>query len=134
MPGGRPATLAANPAFGKAVVGAWYEVMAILASDTAEGAKARAMLGEASGTDQAGYESQLKGMKMFWTPADSLAFITSAEAFAAMDSVRRFSFAHGLLGEGADSADFIGISFLGVATNCIICSLKCAWLIDASDN
>lgn len=107
------ATLAANPAFGKAVVGAWYEVMGILASDTAEGAKARAMLGEASGTDQAGYESQLKGMKMFWTPADSLAFITSPEAFAAMDSVRRFSFAHGLLGEGADSADFIGISFPG---------------------
>ncbi len=103
-------TLADNPAFGKAVVGAWYEVMGILASDTEAGAKARAFLGEASGTDQAGYESQLKGMKMFWKPSDSLAFIESPEALSAMDSVRQFSFAHGLLGEGASSADFIGIS------------------------
>lgn len=103
-------TLADNPAFGKALVGAWYEVMAIIASDTAEGAKARTFLGEASGTDRAGYESQLKGMKMFWTPADSLAFIESQQAYNAMDSVRQFSFTHGLLGQGAANADFIGIS------------------------
>ena len=103
-------TLADNPAFGKAVVGAWYEVMGIIASDTEEGAKARAFLGKASGTDQAGYESQLKGMKMFWTPKDSLAFIESPEALSAMDSVRQFSFAHGLLGENAANADFIGIA------------------------
>jgi len=106
-------TLADNPDFGKAVVGAWYEVMAILESDTEEGAKARASLGQASGTDQAGYESQLKGMKMFWKPADSLAFINSDEAYQAMDSVRRFSFDHGLLGDGADSVDFIGIALPG---------------------
>ncbi|GLX11882.1 ABC transporter substrate-binding protein [Pseudomonas straminea] len=103
-------TLADNPAFGKAVVGAWYEVMGIIASDTEEGAKARAFLGKASGTDQAGYESQLKGMKMFWTPKDSLVFIESPEALSAMDSVRQFSFAHGLLGENAANADFIGIA------------------------
>jgi len=106
-------TLADNPDFGKAVVGAWYEVMAILESDTEEGAKARASLGQASGTDQAGYESQLKGMKMFWKPADSLAFINSDEAYQAMDSVRKFSFDHGLLGDGADSVDFIGIAMPG---------------------
>ena len=85
-------TLADNPDFGKALVGAWYEVMGILESDTEEGAKARAALGQASGTDQAGYESQLKGMKMFWTPTDSLTFIQSDEAYQAMDSVRQFSF------------------------------------------
>ena len=115
-------TLADNPAFGKAVVGAWYEVMGIIASDSEAGAKTRAFLGEASGTDQAGYESQLKGMKMFWTPKDSLAFIESPEALSAMDSVRQFSFAHGLLGEGAADADFIGIAMpkgklLGSADN-----------------
>jgi NitT/TauT family transport system substrate-binding protein len=106
-------TLADNPALGKALVGAWYEVMAILESDSEEGAKARAALGRASGTDQAGYEAQLEGMKMFWKPADSLAFITSDEARQAMDSVRRFSFDHGLLGEGADSVDFVGIAMPG---------------------
>lgn len=87
--------------------------MGILESDTEEGAKARAALGQASGTDQAGYESQLKGMKMFWKPADSLAFIESDEAYQAMDSVRQFSFDHGLLGDGADSVDFVGIAMPG---------------------
>ena len=53
------ATLKANPALGKALVGAWFEIMAIMESDSAEGAKMRALLGEASGTDQAGYEAQL---------------------------------------------------------------------------
>ncbi len=106
-------TLADNPDFGKALVGAWYEVMSILESDTEEGREARATLGQASGTDQAGYERQLEGMKMFWKPADSLAFIESDEAYQAMDSVRRFSFDHGLLGDGADSVDFIGISMPG---------------------
>lgn len=109
-------TLAENPALGKALVGAWYEVMGILASNTEEGARARAELGKASGTDQAGYEAQLKGMKMFWTPADSLTFIQSGEAAEAMDSVRNFSFEKGLLGEGASSADFIGIQLPGGKT------------------
>ena len=106
-------TLADNPDFGKALVGAWYEVMSILQSDTKEGQEARASLGLASGTDQAGYERQLEGMKMFWTPADSLAFIKSDEAYQAMDSVRQFSFDHGLLGDGADSVDFVGITMPG---------------------
>jgi NitT/TauT family transport system substrate-binding protein len=106
-------TLAANPAFGKAVVGAWYEVMAILASDTPEGAALRAELGAASGTDQAGYEAQLKGTHMLYTPAEAVSFISGEQAQEAMDSVRNFSFAHGLLGDGADSADFIGIAMPG---------------------
>lgn len=71
----------------------------------------RAFLGEASGTDQAGYEAQLAGMKMFWKPADAVSFVKSEQAFTAMEAVRQFSFGHGLLGEGATDADFVGISF-----------------------
>ncbi len=103
-------TLADNPAFGKAVTGAWYEVMAIMASDTPQGAELRAQLGTASGTDQAGYEAQLKGTHMFYQPAEAVAFISGEPAHEAMDSVRKFSFDHGLLGDGADSADFVGIA------------------------
>lgn len=73
----------------------------------------RAFLGEAAGTDLAGYEAQLAGMKMFWKAADAVAFTKSEQAFSAMDSVRQFSFQHGLLGEGAQSADFVGIAFPG---------------------
>ncbi|MEC7377654.1 MAG: putative urea ABC transporter substrate-binding protein, partial [Pseudomonadota bacterium] len=104
-------TLSANPALGKALVGAWYETMSILASDSEEGQEARAFLGELSGTDQAGYEAQLAGMKMFWEPQMSVDFINSNEALEAMDSVRQFSFDKGLLGQGAMSPDFVGIEF-----------------------
>ena len=104
-------TLKANPKFGKALVGAWFEMMTILESDSEAGNKMRAQLGKASGTDQAGYEAQLAGMKMFWQPAESVSFVKSKPAFAAMDAVRQFSFKHGLLGEGAKDADFIGITF-----------------------
>ncbi|MBN8239155.1 ABC transporter substrate-binding protein [Marinobacter hydrocarbonoclasticus] len=104
-------TLEDNPALGKALVGAWYEVMDVLKSDTEEGRKARAQLGEASGTDLAGYEAQLAATHMFWEPADAVAFINSDPAREAMDSVRKFSFDKGLLGQGAMSPDFVGIEF-----------------------
>lgn len=104
-------TLADNPKLGKALVGAWYETMSILESDSEAGAEARAFLGSISGTDQAGYEAQLAGMKMFWKPQMSIDFINSKDAFEAMDSVRQFSFEKGLLGQGAMSPDFVGIEF-----------------------
>lgn len=103
--------LADNPAFGKALVGAWYETMTLLQSDTPEGAEMRATLGEMTGTDQAGYEAQIAAMKMFWTPDLAVEFINSSDAFEAMDSVRQFSFDKGLLGQGAMSPDFVGIAF-----------------------
>lgn len=106
-------TLKANPALGKALVGAWYEMMADLGADTAKGREVRAYLGEASGTDREGYEAQLDGMKMFYTPDAAIDFISSDQAYEAMDSVRQFSFEKGLLGEGAASADFVGIEFPG---------------------
>ncbi|MDX1818622.1 MAG: putative urea ABC transporter substrate-binding protein [Marinobacter sp.] len=104
-------TLEDNPKLGKALVGAWYETMSILESDSKEGQEARAFLGKLSGTDQTGYEAQLAGMKMFWKPQMSVDFINSKEAHDAMDSVRQFSFDKGLLGQGAMSPDFVGIEF-----------------------
>jgi len=52
--------------------------------------------GRSLGTDQAGYEAQLGGMKMFWKPADAVAFNPSDGTVEAMDSVRDFSFEKGL--------------------------------------
>lgn len=100
-----------NPAFGKALVGAWYEVMEIISADTDEGRAARAQLGESSGTDLAGYDAQLAATRMFWQPAAAVEFINSDQAREAMDSVREFSFDKGLLGQGAMSPDFVGIEF-----------------------
>ena len=38
-------------------------------------------------------------------------FATVAQLRETMDSVRQFAFEHGLLGENASSADFVGIGF-----------------------
>ena len=109
-------TLNANPAFGKALVGAWYETMAVMARDDKAGREARAQMGEASGTDRAGYEAQLATTRMFFDPADAVSFTESADLVTTMDHVRRFSFEHGILGEGARSVDAVGIAFPGGRT------------------
>lgn len=114
--------LADNPDFGKALVGAWYEAMSIMSSDTPEGIAARTAMGLASGTDLAGFDAQLATTQMFYTPAEAVAFANSPELPTTMDYVRNFLFEHGILGVGAPNADFIGIAFadgtvLGDASN-----------------
>jgi NitT/TauT family transport system substrate-binding protein len=104
-------TLAANPAFGKALVGAWYEIMATMSGDDDAGKAAREAMANAAGTDLAGYESQLQTTQMFYQPAAAVEFANSPDLAKTMDYVRRFSFDHGLLGDGAPSPDIIGIAF-----------------------
>ncbi|WP_417308736.1 putative urea ABC transporter substrate-binding protein [Devosia sp.] len=101
--------LEANPDFGKALAGIWYETMDIMTADTPEGAEARAAMGAASGTDQAGFEAQLAATRLFADPADAVAFVDSPDLETTMDRVRTFLFDKGLLGSGAPSADVIGI-------------------------
>jgi NitT/TauT family transport system substrate-binding protein len=101
--------LAENPDFGKALAGIWYETVTIMVSDTPEGAAARAAMGAASGTDQAGFEAQLAATVLFADPNEAVAFATSPDLATTMDLVRTFLFDKGLLGMGAPSADVIGI-------------------------
>ncbi|ANX03157.1 putative urea ABC transporter substrate-binding protein [Immundisolibacter cernigliae] len=110
------ATLAANPALGKALTGAWYETLALMAAQDAAGKAAREAMAKASGTDLAGFESQLATTQMFYTPPEAVAFSRDPALLRTMDYVRTFSFAHGLLGEGARSADAVGIAFPGGKT------------------
>lgn len=110
-------TLKDNPALGKALTGAWYEIMAAMSADSAAGMAAREHMAKTSGTDLAGYEAQLAATKMFYSAKDAVAFATSAKLPATMTKVAEFSFAHGLLGEGAQSAEAIGMAFAkGVTT------------------
>jgi NitT/TauT family transport system substrate-binding protein len=102
--------LAANPAFGKALVGAWYETMALMSGTDEAASAARTAMAEASGTDLAGYDMQLASTKMFYQPADAVAFSQGPELVTTMDHVRQFSDGHGLLEGGLD---FVGIGFPG---------------------
>jgi NitT/TauT family transport system substrate-binding protein len=102
-----------NPDFGKALAGIWYDTMAVMTAQTPEGAAARAAMGAASGTDQAGFESQLAATKLFPTAAEAVTFTTSPDLKVTMEKVRTFLFDKGLLGSGAPSADVIGIELPG---------------------
>jgi NitT/TauT family transport system substrate-binding protein len=105
------ATLNANPKLGKALVGAWYETMAVMYKNDATAKAAQTAMAKASGTDLAGYTSQLATTRLFVTPADAYQFVTGDGVIKNMDLVRKFSFDHGILGQGASSVDTVGIQF-----------------------
>ncbi|HBO37628.1 MAG TPA: lipid kinase [Pasteurellaceae bacterium] len=102
-------TLKQHPALGKALVGAWYETMQIMASDSEQGKMARSIMAQAAGTDLASYENQLATTKMFYQAKEALDFMNDPRLITTMKNVAEFSFKHGLLGEGANDAGAIGI-------------------------
>lgn len=103
-------TLKANPALGKALVGAWYEIMGVMSASDKAATAAKTAMAVASGTDLAGFEAQLASTKMFYTPAAALELINSDALLKTMQKVAEFSFDHGLLGDGAPDAGFIGVA------------------------
>ncbi|MGK0248783.1 MAG: NitT/TauT family transport system substrate-binding protein [Oleispira sp.] len=102
-------TLQKNPKLGKALVGAWYEIMANMNGSDTVAMAAKESMAIASGTDLAGFEAQLASTEMFYTPATALELTNSMQLVNTMENVAKFSFKHGLLGDGAPDAGFIGI-------------------------
>ena len=102
-------TLDENPDFGKALTGAWYEIMATMGADDQSATEAKSFMADASGTDLAGFEAQLASTAMFYAPAEAVEFTNSEQLVTTMEYVAQFSFDHGLLGEGAPDAGFIGM-------------------------
>ncbi|MGR6871268.1 putative urea ABC transporter substrate-binding protein [Pseudomonas sp. HK3] len=98
-------TLEENPKLGKALTGAWYEIMDKMKSDKT----VREHMGKASGTDLAGFEAQLDSTKMFYDAKEAVEFVNSPALKNTMKYVAEFSFDHGLLGDGAPDAGVIGI-------------------------
>lgn len=102
-------TLKKNPALGKALVGAWYEIMGVMSASDKAATTAKTAMAVASGTDLAGFEAQLASTKMFYTPQSALDLVASDTLLKTMQKVAEFSFDHGLLGDGAPDAEFIGV-------------------------
>ncbi|XOV85717.1 MAG: putative urea ABC transporter substrate-binding protein [bacterium] len=107
----RTETAQADPRLGKALTGAWYETMALMAGDGAAAEAARTAMAEASGTDLAGYNAQLAATQMFYEPAPAVEFVRSSVVQDTMEKVAEFSFDHGLLGEGAPDSGVVGIAY-----------------------
>jgi NitT/TauT family transport system substrate-binding protein len=116
------AVLKENPDFAKALVGIWYETISKMTTAGADGTAAEEAMAKASGTDLAGFESQLASTHLFAKATDAEAFAASPAVGTTMNRVRNFLFEKSLLGKDAKSVDAIGIeladkSVLGSTSN-----------------
>ena len=110
------ATLEANPNLGKALAGIWYETMALMQRQDEEGKAARAAMAKLAGTTPEQFESQLATTFLYSDPKAAVAATASPALITTMTRVRDFSFSKGLFGQGASSADAVGMSFPGGKT------------------
>jgi len=104
-------TLQKNPALGKALTGAWFEVMQIMSKRGPSAEKALSNMAQAAGCSLMEYKNQVKTTAMFYSAQSALDFTQSKEIKDKMNFVREFCFAHGLLGENAASVDAVGIQY-----------------------
>ncbi len=102
-------TLAQNPNFGKALVGAWYETLAKMKGDSERAEHIRTMMAIAAETTLEGYDAQLEKTYLYYSPADAADFTTNPQLLDTMTHMAKFSYEHGLLGEGAPDAGVIGV-------------------------
>ncbi len=109
-------TLNADPRFGEALAGAWYEVMGMMSQRGPETDKVLTDMAKRSNCSLNEYKAQLRTTAMFWTAEAALEYTRSAEIQQKMDFVRNFCFKHGLLGENAKSVDVVGIRYPDGAT------------------
>jgi NitT/TauT family transport system substrate-binding protein len=110
------ATLKANPNLGKALAGIWYETIALMQRQDAQGKAARAAMAKLAGATPEVFESQLATTYLYADPKAAVAATSAAGLISTMTRVRDFSFSKGLFGQGAKSADAIGMGFPGGKT------------------
>jgi len=94
----------------KALVGAWYETMAVM-NGGAKAGEALAHMAKSAGTTVDGFKAQLATTAMFYKPGEAAKFARNKKLATTMEYVRTFSFEKGLYGQGNKTKDFVGISF-----------------------
>ena len=107
----RTDALKKSPALGKALAGAWYEVMGVMSKRGPQAEAAIAAMAESSEATSTEFKNQLKTTAMFYTPQAAVDYTGSEEIKEKMNFVRQFCFDHGLLGEGVKSVDIVGIQY-----------------------
>jgi NitT/TauT family transport system substrate-binding protein len=110
------ATLKANPNLGKALAGIWYETTALMQRQDAQGKAARAAMAKLAGSTPELFDKQLATTFLYADPKAAVAATSAPALITTMTRVRDFSFSKGLFGQGAKSADAIGMAFPGNKT------------------
>lgn len=109
------ATLKANPNLGKALTAIWYETVALMQRQDAQGKAARAAMAKLAGATPESFESQLSTTHLYTDPKAAVTATSAPALVKTMTQVRDFSFSKGLF-KGASSADAVGIAFPGGKT------------------
>jgi NitT/TauT family transport system substrate-binding protein len=94
----------------KALVGAWYETMAVMSGRGKKSKEAVASMAKFAGGTEAEFKAQLRTTQMFYKAGEAVAFATGEDLKKTMEYVRAFCFDHGLYGD-AQSKDLVGIQF-----------------------
>jgi len=94
----------------KALMGAWYETMAVMSGKNKAAKEAIAYMAKFAGGTEAEFKAQLRTTSMFYTAGEASDFAKSEQLKKTMEYVRAFCFDHGLYGD-ADSKNFVGIRF-----------------------
>ncbi len=95
----------------KALAGAWYETMQIMAGGNKQSKESLQLMAQQAGATLAEFKSQIKTTAMFYDAAKASEFSKGEELKKTMDHVRTFSFDRGLYGNGAPTKDLVGIEF-----------------------
>lgn len=109
------ATLKANPNLGKALTGIWYETVALMQRQDAQGKAARAAMAKLAGGTPEAFDNQLTTTYLYSDPKAAVAATSSPALVTTMTQVRNFSYSMGLF-KGATSADAVGMAFPGGKT------------------
>ncbi|MCK7461930.1 MAG: hypothetical protein MZU84_07675 [Sphingobacterium sp.] len=80
--------LQASPELGKALAGAWFEVMDIMSSRTDKGKGALEEMARVGGSSLIEYQNQLKTTAMFYKAADAVAYTNGEDIKTNMRRVR----------------------------------------------
>lgn len=100
-----------DPRLGRALVGAWYEVMSIVNGGGEKAKAAKESMAKLSNCSLAEFEAQMATTAIYWTANDAVNAASSKELQERMGYVRNFCFSKGLLGENAKSVDVVGIQY-----------------------
>src|SRR3546814_5023405 len=90
--------------------------MALRQRQDDKGKAARAAMAKLAGTTPELFESQLATTHLYPEPKAAVAATSSPALVETMTRVRDFSFSKGLFGQGATSADAVGMAFPGGKT------------------
>ena len=107
----RTDVLQKNPQLGKALTGAWYEMMDLMGKRGPEADAAMAVMAKLSGCSLTEFKGQLATTAMFYTPRSAHDYMTGEEIRTKMEFVRQFCFDHKLLGDKAASPNVVGITY-----------------------